>query len=70
MEGFPEFFMDANLIPIVNTIQDIIGNPSEMISQIGYNIALFIPFGFLVPYSFPKNKWDWKRILLFSLRAI
>ena len=70
IEGFPEFFMSANLIPVVNTIQDIIGNPPEMISQIGYNIALFVPFGFLLPYSFPNNKWNWKRVLLFSVITI
>ena len=68
--GLPSFFASPNLIPIFYTIQDMLNNPGEMLSQIFYNIILFIPFGFLLPCSFPNKQWNLKRILYYSLAAI
>lgn len=56
IEGVPTFFMEPNLIPFFNTIGDILANPFDTMEQIGYNIILFIPFGFLTPISFPNYK--------------
>lgn len=68
--GLPSFFMSPNLIPIFYTIQDILNNPGEMLSQICYNIILFIPFGFLLPCSFPNKQWNVRKILSYSFVAI
>lgn len=70
IDGFSYLFMSPNLVPLVNTIQDFSNHPVEVTEQIGYNVVLFVPFGFLVPYCFPHIKWGWKRILLLSLIVI
>ena len=51
----------------VTTIQDITENPSGMLEQIIYNIALFVPFGFLLHMSVPEINWNLKKIVLSGL---
>lgn len=69
-DGLPDCFVSPNLIPIFYTIQDIISNPAEMLSQIIYNIILFVPFGFLLPCSFPKKQWNGKIVLYYSIGTV
>lgn len=68
--GIPTFFSSPNLIPVFYTVQDILNNPGEMLSQIIYNIILFIPFGFLLPCCFPNKQWNSKRLLPYCIAAI
>lgn len=70
IEGIPTFFIEPNFIPFVNMINDILSNPSGMIEQIGYNLILFIPFGFLIVISFPSCKWNLRKLVIVTLIAI
>nr|WP_300326697.1 VanZ family protein [uncultured Anaerostipes sp.] len=69
-EGFPMFFMEPNFIPFFNTIKDILANPLESIGQIAYNFILFIPFGFLIVFSFPNYKWKLMKIIVISFIVV
>lgn len=70
IDGFPAFFMEPNLIPIVYTVHTIIESPFESITQMAYNIVLFFPFGFLLPISFLNIRWNWKNISLTALCVV
>ncbi len=70
IEGFPTFFMESNLIPFFNTITDILANPLGSIEQIGYNLILFIPFGFLTVISFPDCKWKLRKMVIISFIVV
>lgn len=58
-------FLEPNLTPIVRTIEDFASNPGGVTEQLLYNVALFIPFGFLLPLSFRDADWRlWKLLLI------
>lgn len=69
-EGIPMYFMDANFMPILESVKDILGNPSVVIEQMVYNVILFIPFGFLIAPSFPKYSWSLKKVLIVTVLAV
>jgi glycopeptide antibiotics resistance protein len=70
IEGFPTFFMEANLIPFFYTIKDILDNPFGTMEQICYNFILFIPFGFLIVISFPYCKWKLRKIIIVTFIVV
>ncbi|MBQ9673655.1 MAG: VanZ family protein [Ruminococcus sp.] len=64
-EGITNVFIVPNLLPITQTIEALNANSVGMSEQILYNIVLFIPFGFFLPFSFAKVKWkQWKLVLI------
>lgn len=67
VDGFPKFFMAPNLVPVFYSVQSLIENPVVSIAQMGYNVILFAPVGFLLPVSFSKYRWNWWKVLLISL---
>lgn len=69
-DGIPAFFMEPNLIPLWNTIQDIRSSPQETIALIAYNLILLIPFGFLLPFAFSHCNWEWKKIAILSFAFV
>lgn len=70
IEGIPTYFMEPNLIPFINTVTDIFYNPENSLSLIGYNILLFVPFGFLVVPSFPNYQWNFWKVLLVTVIVV
>lgn len=64
-EGITNVFIEPNLLPITQTIEAFNANSIGMAEQILYNIVLFIPFGFFLPFSFAKdNRKQWKLVLV------
>ena len=53
------FFMTSGFEIFTNGLPSFFASPN-----------LFIPFGFLLPCSFPNKQWNVKRILCYSLGAI
>lgn len=51
-----EFNMAPNLVPLVNTISDLMSHPASVVKQILLNVAFFIPFGVLFTLLYMKNR--------------
>ncbi|MBR1390329.1 MAG: VanZ family protein [Lachnospiraceae bacterium] len=68
--GFSTFFVEPNLVPIIQTAEYFTSNPEAVVEQALYNIALFIPFGFLLPMSFGKGSWRLWKVLVVTVAVI
>lgn len=46
--NFSEFHTSPNIVPIINTLKDVMDYDFYILKQVGLNILLFVPFGLLV----------------------
>lgn len=67
---FTTMFMKPNLIPFVQTVEDIHQNAKGVIEQILYNLVLFLPFGFLLPLSFERIRWKWWKVVIITALTV
>lgn len=58
---------DPNLIPFQLLLQNYNYHGISALEQFFLNIVMCIPLGSLLPLSFPKRKWGYKRILLIAV---
>lgn len=65
-EGIPQYFMTPNLIPLVDTFNSINHGGAQMIEQIIYNVAMLLPFGFLLPLVI-KIEWSGLKVFVVSV---
>ncbi len=68
--GFPEYFMEPNFIPIVDTIRSLKENFVGEATQLLLNIILFIPFGFFLPLAMENVRWNIKKITVVTVFAV
>lgn len=48
LSNFSEFHASPNIVPIINTLKDVMDFDFYILKQVGLNILLFVPFGLLV----------------------
>lgn len=60
---------DPNLVPFTTILPYLLGERGQMIAlfNIGGNIVLFIPFGFLVPFVFRTITWRTTLVLAIAI---
>ena len=56
-----------NLVPLVNTISDFMGNPQSVLRQVILNIIFFMPFGFLYTMLYLKKDKKLLKVLVIAL---
>lgn len=56
-----------NLVPLVNTISDFMGNPQSVLRQVVLNIIFFMPFGFLFTMLYLKKDKKLLKVLVIAL---
>lgn len=56
-----------NLVPLVNTISDFMGNPQSVLRQVVLNIIFFMPFGFLFTMLYLKKDKKLLKVFVMAL---
>lgn len=56
-----------NLVPLVNTISDFMGNPQSVLRQVVLNIIFFMPFGFLFTMLYLKKDKKLLKVFVIAL---
>lgn len=64
---FTYMHMSPNLVPLVNTISDFMGNPQSVLRQVILNIIFFMPFGFLYTTLYLKKDKKLLKVLVIAL---